>query len=65
MYRWITLFYSRNYHIINQLYFKKTEKKKSQRLGPGSVKMNLTGIHGEYARSIPGLTQWVKDLVWP
>ena len=30
----------------------------------GSVETNLTGIHGDVG-SIPGLVQWVKDLVLP
>ena len=38
-------------------------KQKLRSSHSGSVVMTLTTIH-EDVSAIPGLTQWVKDLVW-
>ena len=53
-----------NTHVNNFPVLKTTLKSKYRSSHHGSAEMNLTHIH-EDAGSIPGLTQWVKDLVLP
>ena len=56
-----SLFYSRNYHIVNQLHFNKTLKK--EKTGVPIVAQWLTNPtrNLEVAGLVPALAQWVND----